>query len=81
MYVTYIDLSKTFDPAQHSLLWSVLFRIGVEGKMLRMLKCVYCTVEAGVRSGSKNTEYFKCLQGLKQGCLARPSLFSLFTND
>ena len=61
-YVAYIDFSKAFDSVQHSLLWSVLFRTGVQGKMLRMLKSMYSTVQARVRCGSENTEYFKCLQ-------------------
>ena len=80
-YVAYIDFSKAFDSMQHSLLWSVLFRTGVQGKMLRMLKSMYSTVQACVRCGSENTEYFKSLQGLKQGCLASPTLFSLFINE
>ena len=80
-YVAYIDFCKAFDSVQHTLLWSVLFRTGVQGKMLRMLKSMYRTVQACVRCGSENTEYFTCLQGLKQGCLASPTLFSLFVNE
>ena len=49
--------------------------------MLRMLKSMYRTVQACVRCGSENTEYFTCLQGLKQGCLASPTLFSLYINE
>ena len=49
--------------------------------MLRMLKSMYRTVQACVRCGSENTEYFTCLQGLKQGCLVSPTLFSLFINE
>ena len=80
-YVAYIDFCKAFDSVQHTLLWSVLFRTGVQGKMLRTLKSMYRTVQACVRCGRENTEYFTCLQGLKQGCLASPTLFSLFVNE
>ena len=45
-----------------------------------MLKSSYRTVQACVRCGSENTEYLTRLQGLKQGCLASPTLFSLFIN-
>ena len=70
--MAYIDLSKAFDPEQHSLLWSVLFRIGVEGKMLRMLKSMYCTVEAGVRSGSEKHRVFQVFAGPQTGMLSKP---------
>ena len=49
--------------------------------MLRMLKSMYRTVQACVRCWSENTDYFTCLEGLKQGCLASPTLFSLFMNE
>ena len=49
--------------------------------MLRMLKSMYRTIQACGRCGSENTEYSTCLQGLKQGCLASPTLFSLFINE
>ena len=40
-----------------------------------MLKSKYRTVQACVRCGGENTEYFACFQGLKQGCFASPTLF------
>ena len=45
-YVAYIDFCKAFDSVQHTLLWSVLFRTGIQGEMLRMLKSMYRTVQA-----------------------------------
>ena len=78
-YVAYIDFSKAFDSVQHSLLWSVLFRTGVQGKMLRMLKTQACTALCKhVLDVAARTQF---LQGLKQGCLASPTLFSLFINE
>ena len=49
--------------------------------MLRILKSMYSTVQACVRHGSENMEYFECLQGLTQGCFASPTLFSVFINE
>lgn len=74
--MTYIDFCKAFDSVKHSLLWSVIFRTDVKSKMLLVLKSTYGTVHACVRCGSENTEYFTCLQGLQQGCLVSPTLFS-----
>ena len=50
------------------------------------VKCFECwractALSKHVRCGSENTEYFKCLQGLKHGCLASPTLFSPFINE
>ena len=80
-YVAYVDFSKAFDTVQHPILWNILLRAGVKGRMIRILKSMYSTIKACVRCGSSCTEYFDCLQGLKQGCLLSPTLFSLFTNE
>ncbi len=80
-YVAYVDFSKAFDTVQHPILWNILLRAGVKGRMIRILKSMYSTIKACVRCGSSCTEYFDCLQGLKQGCLLSPTLFSLFINE
>ena len=80
-YVAYIDFRKAFDTVKPTLLWTILIRTGIEGKMLRILRSMYRTVQTCVRSAAGSTDYFSCLQGLKQGCLASPTLFSLFINE
>ena len=49
--------------------------------MIRILKSLYIIIKVCVRCGSSCTEYFDCLQGFKQGCLLRLTLFSLFINE
>ena len=78
-YVAYVD--KAFDTVQHPILWNILLRAGVKGRMIRILKSMYSTIKACVGCGSSCTEYSDCLQGLKQGCLLSPTLFSLFINE
>ena len=53
----------------------------MKGRMIRILKSMYSTIKACVRCSSSCTEYFDCLQGLKQGCLLSPTLFSLFIKE
>ena len=79
--VAYIDFSKASDTVQHPILWTILLRAGVKGRMIKILKSMYSIIKACVRCGSSCTEYFDCQQGLKQGCLLSPTLFSLFINE
>ena len=51
--------------------------------MLRTIKAMYVSVQACVK-GNATTDlsgFFHCLQGLKQGCIASPILFSLLVNE
>ena len=52
-----------------------LFRIYI------YLKAMYRSVQACVMSKSEMSGYFECFQGLKQGCVASPVLFSLLINE
>ena len=65
-YVAYVDFSNAFDIVQHPILWNILLRAGVKGRMNRIVKSMYTTIKACVRCGSSCTKYFDCLQGLKQ---------------
>ena len=63
-------------------MWLVLSRTGIQGKMLTMLRGRYASIKACVRcSGSDLSDYFECLQGLKQGCLCSPILITYFINE
>lgn len=81
LYVGFIDFRKAYDTVNRTVLWSVLMRSGVSGRMLRMIRAMYATVEARVLSNEGYTDYFECLQGLKQGCVMSPMLFSLLINE
>jgi hypothetical protein len=82
LYAAFIDFRKAYDSINRTLLWNSVFQSGVRGKMFDLLRNMYSRVQACVRCGvGNNTEYFECLQGLKQGCVASPILFSLFINN
>lgn len=81
LYVAFVDFQKAFDTVKRDVLWNVLLKIGVKGRMFNMLRSMYSSVLSCVRCNSGNTDYFECLQGLKQGCLASPTLFSFLINE
>ena len=81
LYVAFIDFEKAFDSINRSILWPILLKNGVCGKLFRSIKSMYNCVKARVRSGGKLTDYINCTAGVKQGDVCSPVLFSLFIND
>ena len=81
LYVAFIDFKKAYDTVNRAILWMVLYRSGVRGNMLRMIKGIYATVGACVMSKSGFNDFFECFPGLKQGCILSPVLFSMLMNE
>ena len=81
LYVAFVDFQKAFDTVNRRVLWNVLIKVGVKGRMYEALKAMYACVKCCVHSASGYTEYFECFQGLKQGCSASPTLFSFLINE
>ena len=83
LYVAFTDFKIAYDTVNRHILWSVLFQSGIQGRMLTTLKAMYNSVQACVMCNSEVTGFLKlkkkkkCFQGLKQGCVASPVLFSL----
>ena len=48
---------------------------------MNVIKSMYNDVEYCVRLNGINTEWFKVMNGLKQGCMLSPLLFYLFINN
>ena len=49
--------------------------------MFNTLRTMYSSVLSCVRCNPRNTDYLNCMQGLKQGCLVSPVLFSFLINE
>ena len=81
LYVAFVDFEKAFDSINRKLLWPILLKCGVKGKLYHCIKTMYADVKAKVRSGAKFTECINCTQGVKQGDVCSPILFSLFINE
>ena len=82
LYVAFVDFEKCFDSINRNLLWKVLIKNGVKGKLLRCLRSMYCNVRARVRGGSSElSQSIACTKGVKQGDVCSPLLCSLFINE
>ena len=81
LYVAFIDFEKAFDSVNRKLLWSVLIKNGIDGKLYNCIKSMYNNVKVRIRSGFSLTECVNCTYGVKQGDVCSPILFSLFINE
>ena len=80
-YCLYVDFAKAFDTIDHSKLLTCYADRGIGGKLLRILKSMYCKLHSCVQSSAHFTEFFPCNVGTRQGCILSPVLFSLFINE
>jgi hypothetical protein len=81
LYVVFVDYLKAFDSVDRESLWMVLNKIKTSSKMLRMMQGIYKSVKSCVKWGNELSEFFDCPQGVKQGCILSPVIFSLLIND
>ena len=59
-----------------NILWNILRKNGVSGKIFNVLIDMYRSVRYCVRGFEGHTDFFECSLGLKQGCKLSPILFS-----
>ena len=79
-YTAFIDFSKAFDRVNINILWSKLGGLGIDNncKILNALKSLYVDVQSCVRVNGYYSEWFDVSNGLKQGSILSPLVFSLY---
>ena len=80
-YVLYVDFHKAFDSIDHEVLFKVLSKRGIGGKVLRILRSMYSNLKACLRVGNKITEAFTCNIVTRQGDITSPIIFNLFIQN
>ena len=81
LYATFIDYEKAFDRVNRSILWSKLYNLGINGKVLRIVKNLYAKTKAQVRVNDELSDFFPCTVGVRQGDTLSPILFDIFLID
>ena len=81
LYCCFIDLKRCFDTIYRNALWLKLFRHGMNGKMLRIIRNMYQYVTSCVKGCDSYSDYFEIAVGLRQGEIISPIMFSLFVED
>ena len=78
-HICFIDIQKTYDIVDRTLLWQVLTRIGVPPQMIAVIRKFHDRMRACVRpDDGVCSDWFEVEQGLQQGCMLSPLLFNIF---
>ena len=75
---SFIDYTKVFDCMDHNKLWKILKHMGIPDHLTCLLRNLYASQEATVRTGHGTTDWFQIWKGVRQGCILLPCLFNLY---
>ena len=76
-----MDLSKAFDMVNWKELFLILRRRGVDPIFLRVLIFIYRNQKCNVKWNSSYSQHFSVRNGVRQGAVSSPILFSVYIND
>ena len=74
-YCLFIDFAKAFDSVEHEKLWDALFRKGIVGNFLLVMKSLYSNLKSCIKTCKGLIDYFHCTLGTRQGCKCSPVFF------
>ena len=81
LYIVFIDFTKAFDTVGRSGLWKLLRKYGCPEKFISMIESLHTRMKAEVRDIVDTLEAFNVTNGVKQGCMLAPTLFSIFLSE
>ena len=77
IYAAFVDLTKAFDTVSRDGLWKILARLGCPPKFLTILR-QHEGQQGQVKHNGSLSGSFPISNGVKQGCVLAPTLFSIF---
>ena len=78
LYMVSVDFSKAFDTFRRTGLWELLRKYGCPEKFTTMIEALHTEMMANFSVGGEVSESFGVTNGVKQGCVLAPMLFSIF---
>ena len=58
--------------------WKILKEMGIPDHLTGLIRNLYASQEATVRTGHGTTDWFQIGKGVRQGCILSPCLFNLY---
>ena len=78
LYIVFVDFTKAFDTVGRTGLWQLLGKYGCPEKFTTMIESRHTGMMVNVRNGGEVSDTFAITNGVKQGCVLAPTLFSIF---
>ena len=78
IYFCFIDYAKAFDCVNPNKLWKILKEMGIPDHLTCLLRNLYASQEATVRTQHATIDWFQIGKGVCQGCILSPCLFNLY---
>ena len=78
IYFCFIDCAKAFDCMDHKKLWKILKEMGILDHLTCLLRNLYASQEATVRTQHGTTDWFQVGKRVCQGCILSLCLFNLY---
>ena len=81
VYLCFIDYRKAFDTVVQEVLWKVMADMGFPIHIIDLIKNLYTSQKATVRTTHGLTDFFEIGQGVRQGCILSPYLFNIYAEQ
>ena len=73
IYFCFIDYAKAFDLVDHHKPRKILKEMGIQDHLTCLLRNLYASQEATVRTRHGTTDWFQIGKGVHQGCILSPA--------
>ena len=77
LFVTFVDLTKAFDTVSREGLWKIMEKFGCPSKFITIVRQFHDGMMVKVLDNGDQSEAFPVTNGVKQGCVLAPTLFSM----
>ena len=77
LYTTFVDLTKAFDTVSRDGLWKIMEKFGCPGKFIEIVRQFHDGMMVSVLDDGEASDPFPVTNGVKQGCVLAPTLFSM----
>jgi exonuclease III len=81
LFMAFLDITKAYDKVDRDILWHKLEKMGIPGKLIRLVQESYKDPRGTATFQGATTDALAMPIGLKQGCVMSPILFALYIAD